>query len=259
MGKINAIAHYNELTTEVSNDLYLTPQVNGVYDSEGVVERLRKKEIATKNVDGLAFLGHFFTECAEISAEGGNINTPFFHSSVGLQGVVFTEDLGHPIPAERLNVTLNLTAGEEVRKALAGSTVYVFEQAGATGPTIQSVVDPTEKVADHLNPGSMVLIRGMRLALKGDDPSVGIHFVSADDASKQVAIAPTKVYPNNPTNLQFTLPAEVTEGKWLVSVTTQASTSSSVLLKSPRTQQYPNIIKVGNVSEGGGDDRPVIE
>ena len=259
MGQINAIAHFNELTKEVTNDLYLTPQVNGTYDPDAIIERMKKKEIATKNVDGKAFLTNFFTECCDIAAEGGNIVTPFFRSSLGIQGVVFTEDLGHNIPAERLNVSLNLTAGEQARKAIAGSTVYIFEQAGATGPSIQTVMDPTEKVADHLNPGSMVLIRGMRLSLKGDYPSVGIRYVSADDASKQVAIAPAKVYPNTPTNLQFNLPAEVTEGNWLVSVTTQASGSSTVLLKTPRTHQFSNIIKVGNVSDGGEDDRPVIE
>lgn len=259
MGQINAIAHYNELTKDVTNDLYVTPQVNGVYDPDAIIARMKKKEIATKNVDGKAFLGNFFNECCEIAAEGGNIITPFFRSSIGIQGVVFTEDLGHTIPADRLNVSINLTAGEQARKAITGSTVYVFEQAGATGPSIQTVMDPTEKIADHLNLGSMVLIQGMRLSLKGDDPSVGVHFVSADDATKLVSIAPAKIYPNNPTNLQFTLPAEVTEGKWLVSVTTQASGSSTVLLKTPRTHQFPNIIKVGNVSDDGGDDRPEIE
>lgn len=258
MGQINAIAHYNELTKDVTNDLYVTPQVNGVYDPDAIIARMKKKEIATKNVDGKAFLNNFFNECCEISAEGGNIITPFFRSSLGIQGVVYTEDLGHNIPADRLNVSLNLTAGELARKAIAGSTVYVFEQAGATGPSIQTVMDPTEKVADHLNPGSMVLIQGMRLALKGDDASVGIRFINSDDATKQVTIAPAKVYPNTPTNLQFTLPAEVTEGKWLVSVTTQASGSSGTLLKTPRMHQFQNIITVGNPSSGE-DDRPVID
>lgn len=256
MGQINAIAHLNELTKDVPNDLYLTPQVNGVYDVDGVIDRMKKKEIATKNVDGKAFLANFFTECSEITAEGGNINTPFFHSSLGIQGNIFMEDLGHPIPAERLNVSVNLTAGEQARKAIANSTIYVFEQAGATGPVIQSVTDPTENVPNHLLPGSMVLIQGMRLALKGDDPSVGILFTSATDPKKTVAIAPTKVYPNSPSKLQFTLPAAVTDGDWRVTVTTQGSGTSKTLLKSPRSFQYPEVI---TVNADGGGDRPELE
>ena len=258
MGQINAIAHLNELTKEVTNDYYVTPQVSGVYDTDGVIERMKKKEIATQNVDGKAFLNNFFAECSEISAEGGNITTPFFHSSLGIQGVVFSEDLGHPIPAERLNVSVNLTPGESPRKAIAGSTVYVFEQAGATGPVIQTVMDPTEKKADHLNAGAMALIQGMRLALRGDDPSVGILFTSAADPSKTVSIAPAKVYPNTPSNLQFTLPATVTDGDWRITVTTQGS-SSGTMVKTPRSFQYPNPVTVGNSGGGGDDDRPVIE
>lgn len=259
MAQINAVAHLNELTKDVKNDYSLTAQVTGTFYPDDVIERMKKKEIATKNVDGKAFLGNFFAECCEIVAEGGNVITPFFRSSIGIRGVVLSGDLGHSIPADRLDVVLNLSAGDDARKAIAGSTVYVFEQAGATGPIIQSMMDPTEKVADHLNPGSMALVQGMRLALKGDDPSVGILFTNADDPSKTVFLAPAKVYPNTPTKLQFTLPAEVTEGKWRVTVTTQASASSTVLLKDPRSFQYPAIIKVGNVDDGGDDDRPVIE
>lgn len=245
MGQIKATAHLNELTKDVKNDYYVTPQVTDTLDTDGIIARMKAKEIATKNVDGRAFIGSFMTECAQALSEGNNITTPLFRAALGIQGVIFSDDLGHNIPAGRLNVSANLAAGEELRKTIAGSTVYVFEQAGANGPVIQAVSDPTEGMPGHLNPGAMVLIQGMRLALKGDDPSVGILFTSADDAGKQVAVAPTQVYPNQPAKLQFALPAAVTEGKWYVTVTTQSSSTSNILVKSPRSSQYPGIITVG--------------
>lgn len=258
MGQINVIAHLNELTKDVKNDYYGTPQVVETLTPTDIIGRMKAKEMATKNVDGEAFIKSFMTECALAVAEGNNIVTPLYRIALGMQGVIYSEDLGHNIPAERLNVSANLMAGEELRKAIAGSTVYVFEQAGATGPVIQTISDPTEKEPGHLNPGAMVLLQGMRLALKGDDPSVGILFTSADNPGTTVAVAPAQVYPNMPTKLQFSLPAAVTEGEWHVSVTTQASGSSTVLLKSPRTFQFPETVIVGNPG-GGSGDRPEIE
>lgn len=258
MTQIKAIAHVNNLTKEDSTDYYLIPQIIGTLGPDGIIERLRKREIATKNVDGKSFVETFLEECSAASAEGYNIVTSFYKSSIGLQGVVYAEDLGHPIPANRIKTLVNLTQGEGAKKAIENTTIFAYEQTGAVGPIIQAVMDPTEMLASHLNPGSMVLIQGMRLSLKGENESVGILFTNADDSSKSVFIAPAKVYPNTSTKLQFVLPTEVTEGKWFVTVTTQTSGNSTILTKEPRSYQFNTIIKVGNTA-GGGSDRPEIE
>ena len=62
MATINAIAHLNELTKDVKNDYYLTPQVTGTLSVADIIERLRKREIATKNVDGAAFVQTFLDD-----------------------------------------------------------------------------------------------------------------------------------------------------------------------------------------------------
>lgn len=255
MTTINAIAHLNGLTKDVKNDYYLTPQVVDTLDVAAIVERIRKREVATKNVDGASFIQTFLDECATATAEGNNVVTSFFRSSIGIKGVIYSEDLGHPIPANRLEVSVNLTQGEGARKAIENVSIYAFEQAGATGPVIQTIQDPTERRPGHLNLGGMVLIQGMRLSLRGEDESVGVLFTS-EEGDKTAFVPVAQIYPNTPSKLQFVLPATVTEGFWKVAVTTQASSGrSSSLLKSPRTHEYPELIAVGNVG-GGEDDRP---
>ena len=250
MATINAIAHLNELTKDVTDDYYLTAEVRDTLTPADIVKRLSDREIATKNVDGLAFTQAFLDECAAASAEGYNIVTSFFRSSIGIQGVVYAKELGHNIPAERLKVSVNLTQGDTARKAVADAVVHAYEQAGATGPVIQSVTDPTENKTDHLNPGSMALIQGMRLSVKGDNPAVGIRFNKESEPSGAGVLVPAaKISPNTPTKLQFVLPAEVTAGNWWVTVTTQASSNRSELLKEPRSYQYQKLITVG-----AGDD-----
>lgn len=257
MPTINAIAHLNMLTKDVDNDYYLNAQVTGTLYPADIVERLRKREIATKNVDGEAFVQTFLDECAQAASEGYNIVTSFFRSSIGIQGSILSEDLGHPISADRLKVSVNLTQGEGAMAAMKNINIYAFEQAAATGPIIQGICDPTENKNNHLNGGEMVLIQGMRLAIKGDGPTIGVLFMSADDSSKTVLVPATKIFPNTPSKLQFNLPATVTDGKWLVSVTTQGS-AAGTLMKEPRTFQYPFTVTVGPIEEGGGD-RPEIE
>ena len=240
MPTINAIAHLNMLTKDVDNDYYLNAQVTGTLYPADIVERLRKREIATKNVDGEAFVQTFLDECAQAASEGYNIVTSFFRSSIGIQGSILSEDMGHPISADRLKVSVNLTQGEGAMAAMKNINIYAFEQAAATGPIIQGICDPTENKNNHLNGGEMVLIQGMRLAIKGEGPTIGVLFMSADDSSKTVLV-----------------PATVTDGKWLVSVTTQGN-AAGTLMKEPRTFQYPFTVTVGPIEEGGGD-RPEIE
>lgn len=246
MATINAIAHLNELTKDVTDDYYLTAEVRETLDVAAVIKRLSDRQIATKNVDGPAFVQTFLDECATASAEGNNIVNSFFRSSIGIQGVIYAKELGHNIPAERLKVSVNLTQGEGAKKAVLGAVVHAYEQAGATGPVIQSITDPTENKADHLSAGCMVLIQGMRLSLKGENATVGIRFnKESEPTGAGIFIAAAKVSPNTPTKLQFVLPAGVTDGKWLVTVTTQASSNSGVLMKEPRSYQYAKVITVG--------------
>lgn len=248
MATINAIAHLNELTKDVTNDYYLTPQVTGTLDVAGIINRLKAREIATKNVDGAAFVQTFLDECATASAEGYNVVTSFFRSSLSMQGVILSGDLGHPIPAEQVKVSVSLTQGEGAKKAISQISVFCQEQAGATGPNIQSVLDPNRRVANTLYVGNMALIEGKRLSLKGDDPSVGILFKKVGEAT-EVRVAPGSVSPNTGTKLQFSLPAAVAQGQWMVTVTTQSSSNATTLMKTPRSFQYPQAITVTTAAD----------
>lgn len=241
MAIIKAIAHLNELTKDVDNDYYLTPEVKGSLTLEDIVARLKAREVATQNVNGLAFTQLVLDEIAKLVAEGYNVNTSLFRASLSLKGSVLAEELGHPIAASRLNIAMNFAQGDAAREAIRGISVEVFEQSAATGPVIQSITDPTEGSNGHLNPGCMVLIQGKRLAIKGDDPSCGVLFTYEINPEKTVFIPASKIYPNTPSKLQFALPEEVVEGPWKVKVTTQFA-ASGVLVKYPRTSESIHIM-----------------
>ena len=258
MDIIDAIAHPNVLT-EVDNDYYLLAKVRGTLTVDDILTRLREREIATKNVDGAAFVRTFLQECASASAQGYNIVTPFFRSSISIQGTIYSEDLGSNVPAERVKVSVNLEQGDEVRKTLANATVYVFEQAAPSGPALKTVRCPEEAEPHRLQLGGMVMIEGKRLAVKGTAEGLGVIFEKADGSGSPVLIPPVKLNPNQPSLLQFILPAAVTAGEWRVKVCSQSS-SGGALVKEPRTSEYYRAVTVfdpadlGSGGEGGGGD-----
>ncbi|KAA6301197.1 MAG: hypothetical protein EZS26_002651 [Candidatus Ordinivivax streblomastigis] len=244
MAVLKTIAHLNDLTKDVTNDYFVLPLINGTLYEADINSRLEVKQIATKNVDGLAYLNNFFNECILALTEGYNVVTSLFQGRITIRGVVYTQNLGHNIPAEQLNVGIHLLQGPAARLAASQLTVHVVEQPAPVGPVIQSVTNPVTNVTDTLNTGAMVLIQGMRLTVKGQEGAVvGVRFTSLDSAG-EVLVPPVQLSPNQPTRLQFVLPAAVTAGQWSVSVGSQATGASGVFTKDVRWNEYPNPIHV---------------
>jgi hypothetical protein len=112
MNTIKAIAYLNELTKDVNNDYYLRPNILGTLYDDDIILRLKKKEIATENVNGKAFVQVFHRECAQAVSEGYNVVTGLFHATPGFNGTVYTRDLGHNVSAGQVNARMNFTQGE---------------------------------------------------------------------------------------------------------------------------------------------------
>jgi hypothetical protein len=241
---MKTIAHLNELTKDVTDDYYLRPDLLDTLGEEDILQRLKKKEIATENVSGRAFLQVFFRECAEAVSEGHNVVTGLFHATIGFNGVVYARDLGHHVPAGQVNTRMNFRQGEYAREALQGLTLSVAEQPAPTGPFIQAVTNPVAGQPDTLNTGAMTLLRGMRLAVKGDKvDEIGVYFTSSDGTT-EVRIPADQLSPNLPARLQFVLPSGVTAGEWRVKVATQALSKARTYAKDVREYEYPTTVTV---------------
>jgi hypothetical protein len=241
---MKATAHVNELTKDVPGDYYLIPNRGNTLYIDDIIQRMKKKEIGTVNVNGQAFVDLFLRECAEAVSEGHSVVTGLFHAAVGFNGVVYAKDLGHHVPASQVHARMNFVQSEHAREALKDLTVSVAEQPAPTGPVIQAVTNPVAGVPDTLNTGAMALLQGMRLAVRGDKvDEIGVYFTSPD-SSVEVRIPAGHLSPNQPGKLQFVLPADVTAGEWRVKVATQSSHSTGKYTKDVREYVYPNTVTV---------------
>jgi hypothetical protein len=240
---IKGIAHLNELTKDVANDYYVKPELKDTLRADDIIARLARREIATHNVDGKAFVTLFLKECAMAVSEGNNVVTDLFHAGIGIHGTLLSKDLGHAIPADQLDVRMHFTQGTEARAAITDTVVAVAEQPAPTGPDIQNVCNPTHNEPNVLNAGDMVLVQGLRIAVRGDKTEIiGVYF-TPEEGGAEVFIAADRLSPNTPTKLQFVLPAAVTAGAWRVSVKTQSAVSGA-FTKDVRVNEYPFLVTV---------------
>jgi hypothetical protein len=244
MGNIKATAYPNELTKDVINDYYLLPQVKGTLYEDDIIRRLEKKEIATKNVNGKAFVQMFLRECAIAVAEGYNVVTGMFRASVSIKGIVYDEQLGRNVSADELNVRVNMTPGAYAREEIsAHAAVQIAEQVAPSGPVIQKITSVTGR-NNTLRAGEMVVIQGARIAVRGDrEEETGVFFTYVNTGNI-VRIPPAHLLPNSPSKLQFVLPQNIVPGEWRVSIATQAGKSSTTLTKEVRSFEYPQVISV---------------
>lgn len=203
--------------------------------------------------------------CDAVSS-GYIVNTPLCLIQPGASGVVYKNELATQVDPAKVSVYANYSQGPAMRAAMKNVLTRTFIQPAITGPFIADFVSTAFRSDEPgtrapLTGGKMAIItgRGIKLVdagnVVGSSGKVGITLTSVTTPTKKVFIEPGAVCPNEPTRLQFVLPAEVTDGDWQVEVTTQYASGGSTT-KQMRTFKLANIITVGD--EGGGVEDPTV-
>lgn len=193
---------------------------------------------------------------AAAAANGYNIATQLCYVQPTASGVIMEEELSAPVDRTKVKVYASLRPGAALKQAMEQTKLNLFMQAAATGPHIAGMTSAEFSAAAAttrapMGASGMAVITGGGLKLAGGHASVGITLTSVATPSKTFFIPATKVSPNTPKKLQFVLPAGITEGQWMVKVTTQYS-NGATLTKEPRTFELKRPIYIGVVPDGGG-------
>ena len=97
--------------------------------------------------------------------------------------------------------------------------------------------------------GRNFFVRGAMLKVVGDDESVGVTLTN--EAKAVTKLTDDLITINNPSSLTLLLPADLAEGEYTLTVTTQYSAASR-FLKTPRSVSVQIWIG-GKPADGGGD------
>lgn len=263
---LNLKAYPNELTPDVADDYTVRVNTQSTPLTQDDIARSVADRLGEEPSKVQSIVQVFTEEVAAAVASGYCVSTDAFYAQPMASGVVMEEELSGPVDRDKVKVYASLRQGPAMKEALAKAKLNYFLQPAATGPYIAGMTSAFSQEVEQggvmtrvpldMEPGEMAVITGNGLKVVGSDPSVGITLTKADDPDTTFFIPAAKISPNTPKKLQFSLPAGITEGEWLVKVTTQYAGSSGTLTKAPRSFELPRPVTIGAVTGGGstGDD-----
>lgn len=256
--KLISLMAYDATLTETPNDYYLRaktmPQSLGLREiANEVAQRLNK------NADDIyTILNDAETVKADAVASSYIVSTPTALIRPCASGTVMEADLSQPIDHSKVKVYATLSMGSLLRQQMESCKLEIFTQPAVVGPLLNGAVAQTRAVDGSPTTrapqaGKNIRLTGRNIKIVGDNPSVGVTFTSVEQPSTTVFVPLEDITVNEPKQLIFVLPAQVTDGLWRVSVTTQYSSGRHTVAE-PRTNELPEPIAVGSAAEGGGDD-----
>ena len=244
MNNFKAEGQYNSLTPDDPNDLFLRHKPLGTLYTPDIIRRMELRNRSTVNVSGPDFVNQFFDECALAIDEGYNVITDLFKSQISIQGVVDASMLGRTISSDNVNVRVNFEMGKLFNNFGKNRSIDIGKNPATAGPMVQRVRNPLNQLPNQLTIGSMVLIEGLNISVRGSkEDEVGIFYENLNDGTV-LRIPMESIFPNTPTKLQHVLPTGITPGEYKVWVATQSGANSKQFSENVRTGEFNQIVTV---------------
>jgi hypothetical protein len=180
-------------------------------------------------------------EALKAIVRGEIVNFGLGHLTLDVEGV-FVGDVPVWNP-EKHKLIARITAAKEAREILKTTPVKIIGMAPDQAAITQVTDVTTGKVNEVLTPGGMVNIKGSRIRVEGDDPTVGL-FLTSQDTLEVTQIPVTAIGMNDPSKIMLVAPATLAAGSYLLSVVTQFSAHSKQMLNAPRTITFNQILTV---------------
>lgn len=192
----------------------------------------------------------FLRIVARFLMNGYNVNTGLFHAVPRFTGII-EKGIWNPL---KNAIYISFIQDKILREEIA-QTEVVIQGEKADVMYISSVEDRSNGLTDgSMTPGRNFAVYGAYLRIIGDDPAVGISLrnISSDAVVK---VGTDMFGTNDPSKLMFVVPANLADGTYELTITTQYMKSNTALRKTPRS--VTTQVVVGKIDDD--DDRPVIE
>ena len=266
--KLISLMAYDAALTERTDDYYLRAKTVGSLSLQDLAREYAAQ--TNRNADEVyAIINGLEQLKADAVASGYIVSTPTALYQPAASGTVLKADLSKPVDHDRVKVYATVSQGQLLRETMQACRLEIFTQPAVVGPLLNGAGAET-RAADGSaltrapEAGKNLTLTGRNIKVVGDDPSVGVLFTNVETPSTTVKVGLEDITVNEPSRLIFVLPAQVTDGLWTVSVTTQYGSGRSVV-KNPRTYVLDTPLGVGSayvdpgqgsgtVTPGGDDD-----
>lgn len=238
----------NAVTVNNKTDKILLLQSAGSLGLSDVLEEMQKQDTGLRPETMHHAMTLYHRVVMDLILNGYSVNTGLFRAVPQLTGVIE----GGVWNKEKNSIYVSFTQDKALREAIAQTVVEILGEKSNIMYILETEDKKTGLKDGSATAGRNFFVRGAMLKVAGDDETVGVTLTNA--AKAVTKLADDLITINNPSSLTLLLPAELTEGEYTLTITTQYS-SSGTLLKTPRSVSTPIWIG-GKPAEGGDSESP---
>lgn len=238
----------NAVTVNNKTDKILLLQSAESLVLDDVLEEMQKQDTGLRPETMRHAVTLYHRVTMDLILNGYSVNTGLFRAVPQLTGVIE----GGVWNKEKNSIYVSFTQDKALREAIAQTVVEILGEKSNIMYILETEDKKTGLKDGSATAGRNFFVRGAMLKVAGSDESVGVTLSNADKTVTK--LTDDLITINNPSSLTLLLPAELTEGEYTLTITTQYS-SSGTLLKTPRSVSTPIWIG-GKPADGGDSDSP---
>lgn len=221
----------NTVTVDDKSDKILEVHSKEGYTNKEIVD-LMMKEITGLKRETLNHAVELYNRIiSESLLAGHSVNTGLFYASPSFKGII-ENSVWNP---EKNSIVINFQAGKTLREEITKTKVEILGEKAA----IMQITDIYD-MGSGLTDGTLTrdytgILKGRNLKIVGDDEQVGLYLVSTLETEEKIEA--NRISVNNPSEIHFHVPIDLTEGNYTLRITTQYS--GRYQLKEPRSLEMP--------------------
>ena len=225
----------NSVTTDNKTDKILLLHSTGSLDLDDVLEEMQKQDTGLRPETMRHSVTLYNRVLTDLILNGYSVNTGLFRAVAQLTGVIE----GGVWNKEKNSIYVSLTQDKALREAIAQTAVEILGEKSNIMYILETEDKKTGLKDGSATAGRNFFVRGAMLKVVGDE------------AKAVTKLTDDLITINNPSSLTLLLPADLAEGEYTLTVTTQFANSGH-MLKTPRSVSTQIWIG-GKPVDGGGD------
>ncbi len=234
---IKAILHPNPMKNARGKYLAYTTKYSS-YDIQSICESLCSKPGTGLQLETIAYhVKLFLDEMMEKIEDGNKINTGYFTAQAHVKGSF--DSLADDFDENKHSVDIVFSAGHFAHKAKKNLKVEI-QRTKPYSLRIWTITDlQTKQHTDKLIANRILVIRGDKIKITGDNPSVGLY-LRHNETGNEIHFPPTVLFANGDTKLELIVP-QLAAGSYQLKVTTQYAGNGKPLAQ-PRSYTYEHTL-----------------
>lgn len=236
----------NTVTSD-PNDKILVLESTGKADISKIYEEMLAEDTGLRKETIIHVTTLFTRICARLLMNGWQVNTGLFYAVPRFTGVV----VGGKWDPKTNNIYVSFVQDKIVREEIAKTNVRILGEKKDVMYILETEDRKTGLKDGSLTPGRNLFIRGANLKVAGTNAAVGITLTDSKGVERK--LDDDLITINKPSELTLLIPSDLAEGDYELKITTQHSSSSS-LLKEPRS-----VTVSVHTAKNPDDDHPVID